>query len=103
MKPKSYKIIWDRNALQDFKLILKWLASQSVQAPAIVKQGILQRIEVLKINPYVFETDKLREPSTKDFRAFVIYSYRITYQINFDSHEICIIRVRHTSREPLGY
>jgi hypothetical protein len=47
--------------------------------------------------------DKLKEPLNKNFRAFVVYSYRVTYQINMEAKEIRILRIRHTSREPLGY
>jgi len=47
--------------------------------------------------------DKLKESPNKDFRAFVVYSYRLTYQIKIDAKEIRVLRVRHTSREPLGY
>jgi hypothetical protein len=37
------------------------------------------------------------------FRAFVIYNYRITYQVKEAAKEICILRIRYTSREPLEY
>ena len=49
------------------------------------------------------EVDKLKAPSDMDFRAFIVFSYRITFQIKLEAKEIRILRVRHTSREPLGY
>jgi plasmid stabilization system protein ParE len=49
------------------------------------------------------EVDKLKAPSGMDFRAFIVFSYRITFQIKLEAKEIRILRVRHTSREPLGY
>ncbi|MBK6339902.1 MAG: type II toxin-antitoxin system RelE/ParE family toxin [Bacteroidetes bacterium] len=59
--------------------------------------------ERCKKNALIFETDKLKDPQSKEFRTFVVYSYRITYQIKVDTREIRVIRIRHTSREPLGF
>jgi plasmid stabilization system protein ParE len=97
------KIVWDRNALDHFKEILEYLSKQSTEAPKIVKKGVLSKLSAVKKNALICETDKLKDPIEKEFRAFVVYSYRITYQIDIDSKEIRVVRIRHTSREPLGY
>jgi plasmid stabilization system protein ParE len=102
VKP-SYKIIWDRKALDHFKDILTYLEKQSRQAPKIVKDAIISRLDVIKTNPLIAELDKLKDSPNKDFRAFVVFSYRVTYQIKSDAKEIRVLRIRHTSREPLGY
>ena len=78
VKQKSYTIILDRIALDHFKDILSFLSKQSLQAPKIVKEGILSRLDDVKKNAFVFEMDKLKDNPNKEFRAFVIYSYRIT-------------------------
>lgn len=103
VKPASYKIIWDRKALDHFKDILNYLQKQSDQAPKIVKGAIIDRLSLLKTNPLISELDKLKDTPNKDFRAFVVFSYRVTYQIKSDLKEIRVLRIRHTSREPLGY
>lgn len=100
---KSYTIIWDRIALNHFKEILAYLSSQSSQAPKIVREGIMSRIADLRKNPQIFEIDRLKDNPNKEFRAFIIFSYRISYQIKETTKEIRILRIRHTSREPLGY
>jgi plasmid stabilization system protein ParE len=102
VKP-HYKIIWDRKALDHFKDILTYLEKQSKQAPKIVKVAIISRLDIIKTNPLISELDKLKDSPNKDFRAFVIISYRVTYQIKSDAKEIRVLRIRHTSREPLGY
>jgi plasmid stabilization system protein ParE len=99
----TFKLVWDRKALDHLKDILAYLSKQSDQAPSIVKTAILDRIEVIRKSPLACESDKLKDPSDKDFRAFVVFSYRVTYQIDSKKREIRILRVRHTSREPLGY
>lgn len=99
----SFKISWDRKALDHLKEILSHLAKQSNQAPKIVKSAILERLDLISTNPLISESDKLKDPTNKDFRAFVVFNYRVTYEIKADTHEIRILRVRHTSREPLDY
>ena len=63
VRNKVFKIIWDRNALDNFKEILTYLATQSEQAPKIVKEEILFRLNHLIKTPLIFETDKLKENS----------------------------------------
>ncbi len=103
VKPLSFKIIWDRKALDHIKEILTYLETQNTQAPKIVKGAILKRLALLKRNPFAYELDKLKESPNEDFRAFVVFSYRVTYQIKSDKKEIRVLRIRHTSREPFGY
>jgi plasmid stabilization system protein ParE len=103
VKSLTFKLVWDRKALDHFKEIVTYLEKQSEQAPKIVKTTILERLELIKTNPLTCELDKLKDSPNKDFRAFVLFSYRVTYQINSDIKEIRVLRVRHTSREPLGY
>ncbi len=97
------KVVWDVEALNHFKEILTYLEEQSSQAPKIVKKAILDRINQIKDNPLTCEVDKLKSPTDKNFRVFIVFSYRVTYQIKLESKEIRILRIRHTSREPLGY
>lgn len=65
--------------------------------------AIIERLELIRKNPLSCEPDKLKDPTNNDFRAFVVYSYRVTYQINSNKKELRILRIRHTSREPFGY
>lgn len=102
VKP-SFKIIWDRKALEHFKDVLTYLEKQSPQAPKIVKDAIVAKLKIIKTNPLINEVDKLKDLPNINFRAFVIFSYRVTYQIKLETKEIRILRIRHTSREPLGY
>jgi len=81
VKKKSFTFIWDRKALDHFKEILTFLSKQNTQAPTIVKEGVLSRLDSVKTNALIYEIDKLKDNPNKEFRAFVIYSYRITYQI----------------------
>ena len=103
VKPSSYKLLWDREALDQFKEILTYLDKQSSQASNTVKSGVLDRLKLIMTNPLICETDQLKTPPDNHFRAFVIFSIRVTYQIKIEQREIRILRIRHTSREPMGY
>ncbi|MFY7665791.1 type II toxin-antitoxin system RelE/ParE family toxin [Flavobacterium sp.] len=103
VKAGSLKVVWDLEALNQFKEVLSYLEQQSKQAPKIVKKAILERINQIKRNPLTCESDRLKWPVDTNFRAFIVFSYRVTYQIKQENKEIRILRIRHTSREPLGY
>lgn len=103
VKSSAFKIVWDRKALDHLKEILTYLSKRSVQAPKIVKTALFHHLDALKANPLICESDKLKNPGDEDFRAFVVFSYRVTIQIKSDSREIRVLRIRHTSQEPFGY
>ncbi len=98
-----YQIVWDKLALEHFSDILDYLQTKSEDAPAIVLDTVLDRLDQLSGNPLLVEVDRLKTPKDENFRAFVVFSYRVTYQIHHETNQIRILRVRHTSREPKGY
>ncbi len=51
VKSSSYRIVWDRKALDNFKEILAYLEKQSIQAPKIVKSFIITRLDTIKTIP----------------------------------------------------
>ena len=57
--------------------------------------------ENLKYNPEIYPLDKHRKNNKGDIRAFEKFSLRVAYQIT--KKQIRIIRLRHTSRDPLEY
>ncbi len=103
VKSKPLTIIWDDFALIELQEILEYLSGRSILAPKIVKKAVLANIKLISKSPFIFESDKLKIDKDQNFRAFSVYSYRITYQIVLENNEIRILRIRHTSREPLGY
>lgn len=103
MKKGSFSIVWDTEALEHFKEILTFLSKRSAHAPSIVKSAVLSHLEAVSINPLICGIDKLNTHQNKTFRAFVVYSYRVTYQIVLDQNQIRVLRIRHTSREPMEY
>jgi hypothetical protein len=50
VKSKPFKLIWDKQAIDNFKEILTYLSKKSNQAPGIVKEGVLTELESIKTN-----------------------------------------------------
>ena len=77
-----YQIVWDKVALDHFSDILDYLQTKSDDAPAIVLDTVLDRLDQLSGNPLLVEVDRLKTPKDENFRAFVVFSYRVNYQIH---------------------
>ena len=100
-KPKI-KIEWSNRATTHFYEILEYLEKESEQAVSIVGNAILDEIESLVNHPTKHPFDRFRKNNKAgNFRACVVFSYRISYLV--ENNIIYILRIRHTSREPLEY
>jgi plasmid stabilization system protein ParE len=99
MVKKPLPIRWDSFAFLQLQSIVDFIRLESPSGATKVSTKILSAIKLIKQNPIMHPPDKLRLDKNKNYRAFEIYHYRITYYIAKD--HIRIIRLRHTSREPL--
>lgn len=98
---RKIPVIWDLEARIYLKQIIKYIRKESEQGAKNVKLAVLKSVKLLSENPEIFEEDRFKVSNDGSYRAFTVYSYRITYRITTEN--IRIIRVRHTSQEPLGY
>jgi addiction module RelE/StbE family toxin len=101
MVKKVYEVVWSDLAKQQLKEIYFFIKKDSPQAANLVRDKILESTKVLSIGSVIYEADSLKSNNQGNYRAYTIYSYRITYKIEKSS--VLILRVRHTSREPLEY
>ena len=101
VKSKSYQIIWEDEALDYLKDQLDFISKKSAQAPAIIKNGILDKLKTIRTNPLICEADKFKLDNLGSYRSFVVYSYRISFKIS--DQELLIVRIRHTSQDPKTY
>ena len=95
------KIVWDKKAILQMEEVYEYLKERSLQSANKVRKSIKETIQKLPKHPEIYPIDRLKNKNDGSFRAFEIYSYRITYRVV--EKEIRILRVRHTSREPLDY
>jgi len=80
MSKRSYTIIWDRIALDDFKNILNNLSNQSYQASKIVRKGVLSRLNDIEKNPHIFENDKLNKKSEMSIDISLFFIFLTDYK-----------------------
>lgn len=98
---KEYHIVWDTPASEELDRELHYLQKRSIEAPRIITNGILDKIKAIKTDPYICEVDRFKLVNDGTYRAFVVFRYRVSYRILKDI--IHILRIRHTSREPLEH
>ncbi len=101
MVKKSHIIAWDEDARLYFKAAIKYIKKESHTGAEKVRIEILNTISSLSESPLIFEEDRFKLNNDGTYRAFTVYHYRITYKIN--KRDILILRIRHTSQEPLEY
>jgi plasmid stabilization system protein ParE len=101
MAKKKVEIVWSNQATGNFIKILEYLSTQSNSTMNMVGNSILDEIDRLAKNPYVHPVDRFKKKNDNHFRACVVFSYRISYHVS--ENQINILRIRHTSREPLEF
>jgi plasmid stabilization system protein ParE len=96
-------IIWSKLALKHTEEIHKYVLenSKSLRIADDLTDKIFTSSEVLSKQPELYALDKFKELNNGSYRAYEIFHYRISYRVLKD--EIRILRVRHTSREPLNH
>lgn len=94
------EIIWSRTAQNQLEKIYSYLykETKSKNIPNKVIESIYNSTAILSTNWEIYELDEMKIPSDKNYRAYEIYNYRITYKITLK--EIQILRIRHTSQNP---
>jgi plasmid stabilization system protein ParE len=101
MAKGKIRIDWHKPASQSYLRILEHLYKESPTAASIVGNAILNEIDKLPKHPTSHPLDRFKKRNDGNYRAFIVFSYRISYY--FDNDVIYILRLRHTSREPLKF
>jgi plasmid stabilization system protein ParE len=91
------RIVWDITAKKELKKIYDHIKLDSLQNAEMVREGIVKATASLDKN-FVYRPDKYKRNNDGSYRAFEIYSYRISYRITLD--EIKILRLRHVRMRP---
>jgi len=101
VQKKIKTIVWSKNAATHDYKILKYLSEEASDAIDIVGNELLDMIESLSLEHNNHSQDRFKKNNNGTFQAAIVLSYRISYQINKTTASI--LRIRHTSREPIGY
>jgi plasmid stabilization system protein ParE len=101
MAKRKRSIEWSFSASLEFTEILEELGQESESAVFIVGNAILEEITTFSNFPEAHPLDRFKKKNDGKFRASTVYSYRISYYV--EEQFIYILRIRHTSREPLEH
>ena len=95
-------ILWRDSASLFLKKAIDFIRLDSEKNATIVANAILSTMEKAASFPEHFPPDKYRiNNSNNSFRAFEIYSFRVSFY--YDDEILRIVRVRHTKQKPLNY
>lgn len=94
------EVIWSKTAQNQLEKIYFYLfkETKSKNIPNKVTDTIYNSVTILSTNWEIYELDEMKISNDGNYRAYEIYSYRISYKIT--ETEIYILRIRHTSRNP---
>ncbi len=95
------KVVWDTKAYLQLEKEHKFIKKKSVIAANKVRKSIRDTAKSLALHSDIYSLDRFKKNNDGNYRAFEKYSYRVTYKVK--ENQIIILRVRHTSREPLEY
>jgi plasmid stabilization system protein ParE len=91
------KIKWSTSATASLKHIFDYIKVDSLQNAETVVSGIIDSVSALD-QLIVHRPDKYKRNNDGSYRAFEIFSYRISYRIT--PQEIKILRLRHVKMRP---
>ena len=98
---KKLRVVWDDAAKKFFRSAIDYIKNDSPQNAQNVRKAILNATRELSENPLIHPIDKYSANQDVSNRAFELYRFRIAYHVS--DAEVRIIRMRHTSQEPLDY
>ena len=101
MVETSYSIIWSNASELHLKNIYDYIKIDSLQNADLVLYKLIKKVNELKLHPEKYNLDKYKRNNDNTFRAFEIYSFRVSYKIY--NSEIHILRIRSTHQKPLKY
>jgi plasmid stabilization system protein ParE len=101
VQKKIKSIVWSQNATDQYYEVLEYLSKEAPEAIEIVANALLDLIESLSTEYNNHPLDRFKMKNDGTYKAAIVFSFRISYQIG-EKH-LRIIRIRHASREPLTY
>ncbi len=101
VQKKVKEVIWSVNGEKQYYQILEHLSEEAPHVIDKVGNALLDTIEALSVNYNHYPADRFRKNNDGKYKAALIYSYRVSYYVGETS--VRILRIRHTSREPLNY
>jgi addiction module RelE/StbE family toxin len=101
MADRKYEVVWTKRSVNQLNQVYKYIQKDSSKNAIKVVEEIAEAVQKASPNPEIYGTDKYKKDNDGSYRAFEKHHYRIAYR--FSNNVIRVLRVRHTSMEPLAY
>src|SRR5260221_11934982 len=101
MVEKRYEVVWTKRSQKQMKQAFKHISKDSPKNAAKVIEEIAEAVHKAISNPEIYGPDKYKTDNDGSYRALEKHRYRISYR--FSKNTLRVLRVRHTSMEPLEY
>jgi plasmid stabilization system protein ParE len=101
MLSEEKKVIWSKRSQKQLQDAYMFIYEQSPKNAEKVRNDIIAITRRLGQYPEIYTPDKYKIENDGNYRAFEKHHYRVAYRILKGS--INILRIRHTSMEPLFY
>ncbi len=96
-----YELVWTKRSQKQLKKAYEYISKDSPKNAVKVIEEIAEAVQKAIPNPEIYSSDKYKIDNDGSYRAFEKHHYRIVYR--FTKNTIRVLRVRHTSMEPLEY
>lgn len=94
---KSYRVVWDNEAIKSLREISDYIKKDSPTAARRVRKTLLKLGEGLQRMPERFSVEQYFDKTGIEYRSVSKWSYKIIYRVLDD--KVKILRVVHTSRD----
>lgn len=99
----KFNIHWDEKAAEDLYYLLQEIKNRSTSLAETIKISLLEKLKQAALYPHSFEKDQLKAGNRGNYRKVHVIHIRIAYKIDNRKKILNIIRVKHSSAEPLKY
>ncbi len=94
-------MVWDSEALIQLQEHYEYISQDSQKSAKKIKESLIKETKKLAYFPERYSLDRYKIENDGTYRAFEKFRLRVTYRITHQ--EVRVLRVRHTSRNPLKY
>jgi plasmid stabilization system protein ParE len=101
MEQIERRLLIANEAQKQLRNAYEYILKDSVQQAEGFLVEIMNSFKTLVKFPEKYPVDKYKKDNDGSFRAYEMYRYRITYQLNSDT--IIIVRIRHTKMNPVQF
>lgn len=103
MSEIKFIIHWDEKAANDLHILVREIKDKSISLSETIKKGIIEKLKQASIYPFSFEQDQLKSGNNGNYRKIHVIHIRIAYKIDKRNKILKIVRLKHSSSEPLKY